>query len=42
MSKLFPGLLAVAPVFPVSRDCERTGLTAGTYATTPHESSHPD
>ena len=26
MSKLFPSPLAVAPVFPVSRDCQRTGL----------------
>jgi hypothetical protein len=29
MSKLFPGPLALAPVFPVSTDCQRTGLKAG-------------
>ena len=42
MSKLFPGPLAVAPAFAVSRDCKKTGLKARTYVTTPHESCHPD
>jgi hypothetical protein len=28
MRKLFPGLLAVAPTFGPSTDCERTGLKA--------------
>ena len=28
MSKLFPGPLAVAPVIPVSTDCQKTGLKA--------------
>lgn len=42
MSKLFSGFLAVAPGFRVSTDCQRTGLKAGTYTPTPHESCHPD
>src|SRR5450756_222601 len=42
MRRLFPDPLAVAPAIAMSADCGMTGLKAGTYAPTPHESCHPD